>query len=50
MAASRPVSLLRIPCPILNPDRRADEAKRFADLIFQKSLVREVQFHGAVGK
>src|SRR5262244_2897716 len=35
---------------ILDPDRRADEPKRFPDLIFQKTLVSKMQFHRTVGE
>ena len=39
---------LRISCSVLDPDWGADEAKGFADLVFQEALVGEMEFHGAV--
>src|SRR6185437_2774196 len=37
-----------LPCPHLDPNRRAHEAKRAANLIFQKPFVGKVQFDLAV--
>ena len=36
--------------PHLDPDRRAHKAKGVPDLVFEKTLVGEVEFHGAVGE
>ena len=36
--------------PLLDPDRRAHESEGFANLVFQKALVGEVQLHLAVGE
>src|SRR5882724_323903 len=39
-----------VPSPVLDPDRRADKAERMANLVFQKSLIGEVQLHLAIGE
>src|SRR5271165_5704262 len=36
--------------PVLDPDRRAHESKRRANLVLQKALIREVQLYRAVGE
>ena len=36
--------------PVLDPDRGADKPKRCANLVFQKSLIREVQLHHPIGE
>src|SRR5262249_49827704 len=39
-----------LPGPYLDPDRRAQEAEGTADLVFQKTLIRKVQLHLAIGE
>src|ERR1700693_2517479 len=41
---------ISVPRPVLDPDRRPDKAKGVANLVFQKTLVGEVEFYLAVGE
>jgi ParE toxin of type II toxin-antitoxin system, parDE len=37
-----------IPCPILNPNRCSHKPESLADLVLQKSLIREMQLHRSI--
>ena len=41
---------LRVPGPVLDPDRSAEEPEGLSNLVLQEALVREVQFDGPVGE
>src|SRR5205823_594724 len=42
--------LVPIRSAVLDPDRRAFKAESFADLVFQKTLIREVKLHCAISE
>src|ERR1700722_2737388 len=41
---------LSIPRPIFNPNRRPQKPEGFPNLVLQKSLIRKMELHGAVGE